>query len=124
MSDDNLRKYFCTDKHQRFGTDFFVDAESYEVWDEIDFSGVREVDGENTFEIRAEDVRFFAEAALERHPMMLDEEHARSSAYGQLFVHPVFITSVIFWCIGAKGRGNWIRTPGARNPGQSCVIPD
>jgi len=23
-----------------------------------------------------------------------------------------------FWCIGVKGRGNWVRTPGARNPGQ------
>jgi acyl dehydratase len=122
MDDRQLRKYFRTEKHGRFGTDFFEDAEHYEAWDEIDFSDVREVPGERTFHITAEDAKFFAEAALDTHPMMLDEEHARRSPHGELFVHPVFVTSIIFWCIGEKGRGNWIRTPGARNPGQSCVI--
>lgn len=122
MDDANLRTYFRTDKHEQFDTDFFADAESYEVWDEIDFSDLTEVEGENTFEITEEDVKFFAEAALESHPMMVDPDAAAASPYGELFVHPVFMTSIIFWCIGAKGRGNWIRTPGARNPGQSCVI--
>jgi len=122
MGDEEMRKYFRTPKHAAFGTDFFADAESYEVWDEIDFSSLEETRGPHTFHITAEDVRFFAEAALDDHPMMCDERAAASSAYGELFIHPVFITSVIFWCIGATGRGNWIRTPGARNPGQSCVI--
>lgn len=122
MDDRELRKYFCTEKHPRFGTDFFADAESYEVWEEIDFSNAREVEGENTFHLKAEDVRFFSEAALDPHPMMTDEAYAKTSEHGRLFVHPVFITSIIFWCVGTKGRGNWIRTPGARNPGQSCII--
>jgi len=122
MDSKHLERHFRTEKHRQFSTDFFADAEDYEVWEEIDFSDLREVEGENTFEITAEDAKFFAEAALDDDPMMLDEQFAAHSAYGELFVHPVFITSIIFWCIGAKGRGNWIRTPGARNPGQSCVI--
>jgi len=122
VNDEDLTKYFCTDKHPRFSTDFFADAESYEVWEEIDFADVREVEGENTFTITAEDVQFFAAASLDDEPLMRDEQYAANSAYGELFVPPVFITSIIFWCIGTKGRGNWIRTPGARNPGQSCVI--
>jgi len=122
MNDDELRKYFRTDKHARFSTDFYAGAESYETWEEIDFSDAAEIPGENTFEITADDARFFAEAALDDHPMMNDPRAAAASAHGELFIHPVFITSIIFWCVGAKGRGNWIRTPGARNPGQSCVI--
>ncbi|MCC6526967.1 MAG: MaoC family dehydratase [Polyangiaceae bacterium] len=122
MDDRELRKYFCTAKHGEFGTDFFADAESYEVWDEIDFTDLREVAGERTFLITAEDARFFAEAALCDEPLMRDADVAAAAPYGELFVHPVFVTAIIFWCIGSKGRGNWIRTPGARNPGQSCVI--
>lgn len=47
MDDRELRKYFCTDKHEAFETDFFADAESYEVWEEIDFTNLKEVEGEN-----------------------------------------------------------------------------
>ncbi len=122
MDTRELEKYFRTEKHPRFSMDFFSDAEDYEVWEEIDFSDLREVHGENTFTITAEDAKFFAEAALCDDPMMTDEEYANHSAFGELFIHPIFITSIIFWCVGRKGRGNWIRTPGARNPGQSCVF--
>jgi acyl dehydratase len=124
VDDREVRKYFRTEKHRQFSTDFFADADSYEAWEEIDFSDLREVDGENTFAIKAEDVTFFAEAALDEHPLMVDDRAAVESAYGSLFVHPLFITSIIFWCVGTKGRGNWIRTPGARNPGQFCIIHD
>ncbi|MEW5735542.1 MAG: MaoC family dehydratase [Thermodesulfobacteriota bacterium] len=122
MDQKEFEKYFCTDKHREFSTDFFSDAEAYEVWEEIDFSNLAEVEGENTFTITADDARFFAEASLFSHPMMTDEGYARQSDYGRLFIHPIFITSIIFWCVGTKGRGNWIRTPGARNPGQSCIF--
>ena len=121
MDRQELQKYFCTTKHHEFSTDFFADAESYEVWEEIDFSTIEEVEGQRSFTITAEDARFFAEASLTPHPSMCDEAYAAASSYGELFVHPVFITSIIFWCVG-MGRGNWIRTPGARNPGQSCVF--
>lgn len=122
MSQADLAKYFKTEKQLKFSTDFFTDAEDYEVWDEIDFSDLQEVEGENTFEIKAEDIIFYAEGGLDDNPLMNDEEYARKSAYGGLVAHPIFITSICFWCVGVKGKGNWIRTPGARNPGQVLEI--
>lgn len=122
MNSINFERFFKTEKQRKFGTDFFMDAENYEVWDEIDFSKIEEVEGERTFEIKAEDMKFYAEAALEDNPLMLDEEYARQSPYGELVAHPGFVSQITFWCIGVKGRGNWIRTPGARNPGQYYEI--
>lgn len=122
MKNNEFENFFCTEKHPQFSTDFFEDAEKYEVWDEIDFMDLKEVKGENVFEIKNEDVIFFAEASLEDHPMMTDEHYAKNSEYGEIFISPLFITSIIFWCVGTKGKGNWIRTPGALNPGQSCVF--
>ena len=117
-----LAKYFKTEKHHQFSTNFFTDAENYEVWDEIDFSNLKEVDGENTFTIKAEDLKFYAEGCLDNNPYMTDEEFAKKSPYGGLVPHPLFMTTICFWCVGIKGRGNWIRTPGARNPGQQIEI--
>ena len=117
-----LAIYFTTEKHHHFSTDFFTDAENYEVWDEIDFSDLNEVDGENTFTIKAEDLKFYAEGCLDDNPYMRDEEFAKKTTYGGLVPHPIFVTTLAFWCIGIKGRGNWIRTPGARNPGQQIEI--
>lgn len=122
MSHSDLEKYFTTEKHHRFGTDFFTHAENYEVWDEIDFSDLKEVDGENTFEIKAEDVIFYAQACQDDNPLMTDGAYAKTSPYGGLVVHPIFVTTICFWCVGVKGKGNWIRTPGARNPGQMIEI--
>jgi len=118
----DLAKYFTTEKHYQFSTDFYIDAESYEVWDEIDFADLREADGENTFTIKAEDLKFYAEGCLDDSPYMTDEEFAKKTSYGGLVPHPIFVTTLGFWCIGVKGRGNWIRTPGARNPGQQVEI--
>ncbi len=118
----DLAKYFTTEKHHQFSTNFFLDAETYEVWEEIDFSNLKEVDGENTFTIKAEDLKFYAEGCLDDNPYMIDEEFAKETPYGGLVPHPVFVTTLGFWCIGVKGRGNWIRTPGARNPGQEIII--
>jgi acyl dehydratase len=122
MSHADLAKYFKTEKHFNFSTDFFTHAENYEVWDEIDFSDLKEVDGENTFEIKAEDLKFYAEGCLDDNPLMTDEEVAKKSPYGGLVAHPLFSTTICFWCVGVKGKGNWIRTPGARNPGQVVEI--
>lgn len=115
-------KYIKTEKQKVFDTNFFKDADSYEVWDEIDFSDLKEVDGEQTFEIKAEDIKFYSEAVMDNNPLMNDEEYAKKTPYGELVPHPIFATQIIFWCIGTKGRGNWIRTPGARNPGQHIEI--
>jgi len=118
----DLAKYFKTEKQNQFSTNFFTDVNNFEVWDEIDFSDLKEVDGEKTFAIKAEDLKFFAEGCLDDNPYMIDEEFAKNSPYGGLVPHPLFVTTLAFWCIGIKSRGNWIRTPGARNPGQEIII--
>jgi acyl dehydratase len=118
MSRQNFERFFRTEKHRQFDTDFFKDAEDYEAWDEIDFESQEEIPGEQTYTITAEDMKFYAEASLDDNPLMHDEERAKNSPYGGLVPHPLFITQIAFWCIGVRGRGNWVRTPGARNPGQ------
>jgi len=119
---NELAKYFKTEKNRQFDTNFFTNAENYEVWNEIDFYELHEVDGENTFKIKAEDLKYYAEGSLDNNPYMTDEEFAKNSPYGELVPHPIFVTTLAFWCIGIKGKGNWIRTPGARNPGQEIII--
>ena len=118
MSRVDWQKFTFTEKQRQFSTDFFQDAEHYEVWDEIDFSNLEEVDGEQAFEIKAEDLRAYALGGMDDNPLLTDEEHAKRSGAGGLLAHPIFVTQIIFWCVGRRGRGNWIRTPGARNPGQ------
>ena len=122
MSRINFERFFKTEKHRQFGTDFFADAEDYEAWEEIDFESQEEVPGEQTFLIKAEDMKAYAEGVLDDNPLMNDEEYAKNSPYGELVPHPLFLVQIGFWCIGIKGRGNWIRTPGARNPGQHIEI--
>lgn len=123
MSRINFERFFETEKQKEFGTDFFADAEDYEAWDEIDFES-EEVEGEQTFTIKAEDMKAYALGVLDENPLMVDEEYAKKSPYGGLVSHPLFLVQIGFWCIGIKGRGNWIRTPGARNPGQHIEIYD
>lgn len=118
MRQINFEKFFKTEKQRQFNTDFFKDADAYEAWDEIDFSSQEEFDGERTFEIKAQDMQYYAEGALDDNPLMNDEKYADKSPYGELLPHPIFATQIAFWCIGEKGKCNWIRTPGARNPGQ------
>lgn len=122
MSRQNFERFFKTEKQRQFDTDFFKDAENYEAWDEIDFESEEEIPGERTFHITAEDMKYYAEAVLDDNPILNDEEHAKNSPAGELLPHPLFITQMAFWCIGVKGRGNWVRTPGARNPGQDIEL--
>jgi acyl dehydratase len=118
MIHDKFRPYLTTEKQQQFSSDFFQDVETYEAWDEIDFESDEEISGENTFLIRAEDMKSYAVLAQDDNPLMVDEEYAKKSPYGELVPHPLFVVQIAFWCIGIKGKGNWIRTPGSRNPGQ------
>jgi acyl dehydratase len=122
MASVDLERFFETEKQREFSTDFFEDAEDYEVWEAIDFETEDEIPGERTFEIKAEDMKFYAAGALDDNPLFTDEAYAKKSPYRELLPHPIFHTQIIFWCIGTKGRGNWIRTPGARNPGQYLEI--
>ncbi len=118
MIHDKFRPYITTEKQQQFSSDFFQDVEAYEAWDEIDFESGEEIPSEKTFLIKAEDIKSYAVLALDDNPLMIDEAYAKQSPYGELVPHPIFITQIAFWCIGIKGKGNWIRTPGSRNPGQ------
>ena len=122
MSRQNFERLFQTEKQRQFDTDFFKGGENYEAWDEIDFESHEEIPGEQTFLIKAEDMKYYAEAVLDDNPLLNDEEKAKGSSYGELVPHPLFITQIGFWCIGVRGRGNWVRTPGARNPGQDIEI--
>jgi acyl dehydratase len=54
---------------------------------------------------------------------MIDPDYARKhSPTGEVLQHPIFVTALGFYCIGAEGLGSWIRSPGARNPGQRIEI--
>ena len=122
MSRKEMEKFVKTDKQKKFSNNFFADAEDYEAWEDINFDNVQEIDGENTYEIKAEDLKSFAEACFDPNPLMNDEEYAKKSVWRELVPHPIIVTPIAFWCIGTKGRGNWIRIPGARNPGQEIEI--
>jgi len=122
MSRIDFKRFFKTEKQRQFDTDFFSNAEDYESWDEIDFESQEETPGEQTFLIKSEDMKAYAEGVLDDNPLMIDEAYAKKSPYGELVPHPLFLVQIGFWCIGVKGRGNWIRTPGSRNPGQHIEI--
>lgn len=122
MDRAKFEKFFKTEKQVQFGTDFFADAEDYEAWDEVDFKSEEEIPGEQAFTIKAEDMIYYAEGVQDDNRLMIDEEYAKNSPYRELVPHPLFLVQVAFWCIGVKGRGNWIRTPGSRNPGQHIEL--
>ncbi len=108
-----LSQHASTAKQREFDWDFTADVDRYEVWDEVEIGASGPA--ERTFLIEEEDVLAFNRAALETDPLLVDPDHAR--AHGGLVVHPLFLVQIAFWCIG-KGIGSWIRSPGARNPGQ------
>jgi len=122
MNNIDFKRFFTTEKQRQFSTDFTIDAERYESWEDIDFESQEEIPGEQSFTIKAEDMKAYAESVLDDNPLMDDEEYAKNSPYGELVPHPLFLVQMGFWCIGVKGRGNWIRIPGARNPGQHIEL--
>lgn len=119
MSDalQRLERYATTDKQREFEWDFTAGVERYEVWDEIEIG--RSAPAQRTFLVTEEDILAFNRAALETDPMMVDPDDAR--AHGGLDPHPLFVVQIAFYCIGT-GIGSWIRSPGARNPGQDIEL--
>jgi len=116
MSMKSLERYQKTQKQREFEYDFRQGTEQYEAWDEVKFG--EEFDGQQVFEIKAEDMKSYAECISDPNPLFADEKYAQKSPYGELIPHPIFLIQILFWCIGAKGKGSWLRTPGARNPYQ------
>lgn len=111
-----LERYFTTDRQRGFETDFRQGAESYETWEEVVVG--RTWDAQNTFEVTEADILAFNRGNQETDPLFVDPDYAREhSPTGSLLIHPLFSVLVTFYCIGT-GPGDWIRSPGARNPGQ------
>jgi len=114
---EEMAKYQKTEKQKIFGADFLVqnDIEDYEFWDEIEIG--KESESPLKFEVKAEDMKAYAEGVPDTNPIFYDEEYAKKCGYDGLVAHPLFTTQVMFFLM-RKGHGSWIRTPGSRNPGQ------
>lgn len=118
MSDRNrLEQYPTTAKQRSFEWDFTKGVENYEVWDEIEIGA--KGTGAHTYRIEEEDVVNFNVAALETDPLMIDLDFARAN--GGLRFHPLFTVQIAFYCVDT-GIGSWVRSPGARNPGQTIEV--
>ncbi|MCJ7655618.1 MAG: MaoC family dehydratase N-terminal domain-containing protein [Dehalococcoidia bacterium] len=114
---EEMAKYQKTEKQKGFSADFLEgqQIDDYEFWDEIEIG--RETVVPFKFEVKAEDMMAYAEGVPDANPVFYDEEYARKCGYDGLVAHPLFISQVLFFLL-QKGHGSWIRTPGARNPGQ------
>jgi 3-hydroxybutyryl-CoA dehydratase len=119
MNYQRLDKYVTTSKQKDFEKNFFLNAEKYEVWDEIKIG--EEYEAIRKFEVRAEDIKSFSQAVMDTNPLFNDEEYAKNTSWGGLIAHPLFFTAIGFYCTDV-GPSNWIRTPGAFNPGQLNII--
>jgi acyl dehydratase len=119
MRYDHLDKFVTTSKQKDFERDFFANAEQYEIWDEVQIG--QEYEASRKFEVKAEDIIAFSQAVMDPNPLFNDEEYAKKTRWGGLIAHPVFYTAIGFYCTDI-GASNWIRTPGAYNPGQLNLI--
>lgn len=115
-----LARHHATEKQCLFESNFLKDAEVYETWDDVKIG--RSFPGQQKFRVKEEDVLFYNEAMGETDPLMIDTAYAvENSPTKELIQHPLFVVKVAFYCID-KGPGSWIRSPGARNPGQKIEI--
>lgn len=104
---ERLSQQPLTARQREFEWDFRKGSESYEVWDSIEIG--QSATAQNQFTVTVEDILTFNRSCLETDPIYTDPEAP--------VPHPLFPVMVTFYCIGT-GIGSWIRTPGARNPGQ------
>lgn len=114
---EEMAKYHKTQKQKQFGSDFLKaeEVKDYEFWDKIEIGEESEVPVK--FEVKAEDMMAYAEGVPDDNPLFYDEAYAKKCGHDGLVAHPLFGTQVAFFVL-RKGHGSWIRTPGARNPGQ------
>ena len=111
----NMDQYLVTGKQKEFPYDFIAGADTYEVWDEIEIG--REYVAPVKYEVKAEDIINYSQSVNDENPAMSDGNKAMETPFKGLIAHPLFLTPVGFFCV-RSGAGSWIRTPGARNPGQ------
>lgn len=114
---EEMAKYYKTEKQKSFTPDFLEPSQidNYEFWDEIEIGKESELPAR--FEVKAEDLKAYAEGVPDDNPIFYDEEYARKCGHDGIVAHPLFTTQVRFFLLRG-GHGSWLRTPGARNPGQ------
>ncbi len=98
---------------QEFETDFWKDAESRKIWDDI-------VPGEPRktvpYALTLEVIQRFCRAVGDLHPLYFDEVYARKTPYGGLIAPPSIHALLMFACTPID---DWMRSPGTINAGQS-----
>ncbi len=119
MGIERLDGFMTTEKQRGFETDFRLETETYEVWDEIEVGRV--ATAKQTFVVKEQDILSYNFPALEDDPLFVDPQAARAAGLDQVIAHPLFAVQIAFYCI-EKGPGNWLRSPGARNPGQKLIF--
>lgn len=116
-----VEQYLETAKQRAFERDFIATWSRHETWDTVAIGDQQPAN--RAFLVEEEDVLSFNRAVGETDPLFIDPAYARErSPTGHVLAHPLFLTTVIFWCTGPAGPGSWIRTPGARNPFQKMEI--
>jgi acyl dehydratase len=114
---EEMAKYYTTKKQKEFTSDFLDSSQidHYEFWDEIQIGEESEIP--TKFEVKAEDLKAFAAGVPDDNPIFYDEEYAKQCGHEGIVAHPLFVTQIRFYLLQG-GHGSWLRTPGARNPGQ------
>ncbi len=117
---NRLAQYFATEKQRNFESNFLRDAQIYETWNEVEIG--RSFQGKQKFKVMEEDVLSYNKAMEETDLLLIDAAYAtENSPTRELIQHPLFVVKVAFYCI-ENGPGSWIRSPGAKNPGQKIEI--
>lgn len=112
---DEMAKYQEAKKQKSFSANFLDINEIKEFWDEIEIGKESVVPAK--YKVEAEDLIGYAKGVPDTNPIFYDDEHARKCGFPGIVAHPIFICQVFFYLLKG-GHGSWIRTPGARNPGQ------
>lgn len=96
-----------------FETDFWRDEARRAVWADIEV-GVERATRPVTLTL--EIIQAYARAIGDLNPLYFDEAHARRTPFGGLIAPPTIHVPLLFL---ATGTGDWMRTPGTVNAGQS-----
>ena len=74
-----IEDFLTTKKQKEFEYDFFQKADEYETWDNVDFEKVYE--GDRTFTVEAEDIKFFSEGCLDENPLFNTKRRPRPARW-------------------------------------------
>ncbi len=77
MGIERLDGFMTTEKQRGFETDFRLETETYEVWDEIEVGRV--ATAKQTFVVKEQDILSYNFPALEDDPLFVDPQAARAA---------------------------------------------